>query len=132
VTADHAALRNMRRYVDALLAGDWATVGDTLSDEHRFEDRRSGLRVTLDKAGNIEQARVIADIGVTAIDLELVEARDERVALIRQTYSGADTDFDVALLVAGQVDDDGRMLTFVCFDENDLEAARAELDVLAR
>jgi hypothetical protein len=129
---DHAVLQNMRRYIDALLAGDWDALADAVSDEHRLEDRRLGMKVTLDKAGNIEQARVIAELAVErnlAIDLDIIETRGERLALVRQVYRASD--FTICLLVVMGVDENGRTPVFIVFDEADLDAARAELDALA-
>jgi hypothetical protein len=128
---DHPALRNMRRYVDALLAGHWDVLADAVSDEHRFEDRRLGMKLRLDKAGNIEQARVIAQLAMEsdlAIDLELIESRGESLALIRQVYRASD--FLICVLVVIEVDENGRTPLFIVFDEADLDAARAELDAL--
>jgi hypothetical protein len=129
---DHAVLLNMRRYVTALVAGDWDALADAVADEHLLEDRRLGMKVTLDKAGNIEQARVIADLAVDrdlTIDLDVIETRGERLALIRQVYRAED--FVIPVLVVMEVDDNGRTPLFIVFDEDDLAAARAELEALA-
>jgi hypothetical protein len=129
---DHAVLLNMRRYVSALVAGDWEALADAVADEHRLEDRRLGMKVTLDKAGNIEQARVIADLAVDkdlTVDLDVVETRGERLALVRQVYRAED--FVISVLVVMEVDDSGRTPLFIAFDEDNLDAARAELDALA-
>jgi hypothetical protein len=121
----------MRRYNDALLARDWDTLADALAAEHRFEDRRLGMKVTLDRAGNIQQAQVMADLAEgreISVDLELIEVRGERLALVRQVYR--DSDYAVPLLVVIEVDEDGRTPVFIVFDEDAMDAARSQLEAM--
>ena len=121
-------LVTMRRYVDALLAGDWEALAGTLADDHVFEDRRLAMGNTLDKAGNIAQAQVLAELGKDQpfeVDLDVIETRGDRSALVRQVYRSGD--YAIRLLAVIQVNDAGRTTTFTVFDEDDVNAARAEL-----
>jgi hypothetical protein len=127
--ADHMALRYLRRATDAILAHDWDALAGCQSERFRMEDRRSGLRSSFDRAESIETGRIMADLGVTKIDVDLVETQGESAALFRITNHAAD--FTVETLSAVRVDDEGRGLTFIMFDEDELDAARAELTVLA-
>lgn len=130
---EHPVLENMRRYLDAMTAGDMSVLTELVSDDHRWEDRRTGMRMVLDKQGNLQQARVMADHAKEhglEVDLDLVEARGDRIALIRQVHRTAG--YVIPLLVVMQVDADGRASVFVVFDEDDLSGAGAELDALER
>lgn len=125
---DNLATATIRRWVDALVAGDWNALADTLAESHRLEDRRLGLKGTLDKAGNKKQAQVIRDLGVLAVDVDFLETRGERFALVRQTYRASD--FSVTILGVCEVDATGRVLTFINLDEDDLDGAHAALVAL--
>src|SRR5688500_11731138 len=112
-------MSSMRRYVDAVITRDWTALADVLADDHRFEDRRVGMKSTLDKVGNIEQARVIADLGASSdqsIDFSIIETRGEHHALVRQVYRGFD--FAVPILAVIELDAEGRSLIFIVFDED--------------
>ena len=131
MSGEHLAMAIMRRYVDAILTRDWKALADTIAEDHRFEDRRLGMKSTLDKAGNIEQARVMADLGAgsdESIDFSIVETRGERHALVRQVYRASG--YAVPFLAVIELDADGRSLNFIVFDESDVEGARAELEAM--
>src|SRR5688572_29510359 len=116
MSGEHLAMVSMRRYVDAILTRDWKALADVLAADHHFEDRRVGMRFTLDKAGNVEQARVMADLGTgsdLAIDFSIIETRGEHHALVRQVYRAFD--FAVSILAAIELDADGRSLIFIVF-----------------
>jgi hypothetical protein len=63
-----------------------------------------------------------------SVDLELIEVRGERLALVRQVYR--DSDYAIPLLVVIEVDEDGRTPVFIIFDEDDMDAARSQLEVM--
>lgn len=128
----YPVVATVRRWVDALVAGDWDALADTLAADHRFEDRRLGMKSTLDKAGSIQQARVIADLGRAQqfqVDLDIIEVRGDRLALVRQVYRSSS--YEVSVLAVTEVDDSGLTRVFIVFDEDDLRAARAELEALS-
>ena len=118
----------VRRWVDALVAGDWTALAETIAEEHRLEDRRLGMKGVLDKAGNIKQAQVIRALGDLVVDVDFLETRGDRFALVRQTYRASE--FEVTILGVCEVDDAGRVVAFINLDEDDLDAARATLDAL--
>ncbi len=122
----------MRRWLDAVLAGDWDTLADTIAEDHRFEDRRLGMKIALDKAGNIEQARVMGDLAKEwnfDVDLDVIETRGDRVGLVRQTYHSSD--YLVSVLALMRLDENDLNAVFILFDEDDLGGAQAELEALA-
>jgi len=118
-----------RKGLAAVVAGDMAAWADLLTDDFRFEDRRMGLQSTLDKKANIEQLSYVVEVGVEETELEVVETRGESVALYRMTLHASG--FVIAMLGLNVVTDDGRLRVAVLFDEDELDAARAELDALA-
>jgi hypothetical protein len=125
-------VQTMRRFDDALLARDWAALADVLDEKLVFDDRRTGLQSTFDKAQTIELSRIIADLGMSAIESDLIETHGESLAMYRMTLRGSEADYEVALLGVTQIGSDGRALRVAFFDENALDDARAQFDALAR
>jgi hypothetical protein len=117
----------MRRAADALVARDFEGYKDALAEEFRYEDRRKGLQSAHGKREDLEQARVIADFGLESYDMEVLETRGDLAALYRQTWHLAG--FEVVILLVGLADAEGRGLAAIMFDEEELDAARAELEV---
>lgn len=109
-----------------MLARDWSAFANNLSDAFRGEDRRLGLGFSFGKAEAIEQARTVMDQGVQALDVEVVESRGDRHALMRVT--GHVADFVVPSLVVVEVDAEGRVLASVSFDSEDVEGPSRELE----
>ena len=127
----------MRRYVEALLDGDWDALAGTLAEDHVLDDRRVGMRSTFDKAGSVEQARVLAALATDQqtyggadepfrIDVDFIETRGERLALVRQVYRAAG--LAVAILGVMEVNANAQTVAFIAFDEDNLDAARTELE----
>ncbi len=87
------------------------------------------MRSTHGKRESVENARVVMELGLEQIDSDVLDTRCDRTALFRQTWRG--TGFEVAFLQVVTVDDDGRWLALALFDEDDLEAARSELEAQA-
>ncbi len=125
-------MATMQRWVDALLDEDWTALAETVADDHRFEDRRLGMKSVLDKAGSIVQAQVIAELGKEMpfnVELDVVETRGDRLALIRQSYRSSD--YVISFLAVAEVDDNGLNKVFIVFDDEDLAGALTELDDMA-
>ena len=59
----------------------------------------------------------------------MIETRGERFVLSRRMFYA--NDFMAPLLLVTAIDEDERQLVGILFDEDDLDAARAELDALA-
>jgi hypothetical protein len=127
--SEQRAIQYVRRSADTILARDWGAYADCQAEAFRFEDRRTGLQTSHGKAENIEMARVMADLGVDKIDIDVIETRGEHFALCRITNHV--DEYVVTTLSVFGVDDDGRGLVFIVFDDDDADAARAELDALA-
>ena len=126
MSTENSAVRVMRRAADALVARDFEGYADELAEQSRYEDHRKGLQSTYGKREAVEQARVIADFGLERYDMEVLETRGDRAALYRQTWHLAG--FEVAILLVGRVDAEGKAVAAIMFDEGDLDAARAELE----
>jgi hypothetical protein len=129
MTTQNLAIAFLRRSARATVERDWAAVADSMAEHFRMEDRRSGLRTILDRAEVIAMTRVMGDLGVDGIDVQDLEVRGDHVALCRVTNDAQD--FSVCTLCVAMTGDDGRALALVVFEEDALDAARAELDVLA-
>ncbi len=121
------AVAGLRHGTDAWLSGDMATYADVLADEFSFEDRRSGLQLTLGKREAIEQARATAELQWERADTEVLETRGDNSALCRQTWHVEG--FEAVFLVVLRVDASGKTLVSIVFEDEDLDAARAELEV---
>ncbi len=126
MSCEPLVIRAARRSLDALIGGDIDVYADTLAEDYRFEDRRLGLKSSHDKQTNIDQARVAADLGLEAAELEIIEVRGDRHALFRLTFTASD--FTLPMFCVQEVDADGRLLVGVMMDEDALDDARAELN----
>jgi hypothetical protein len=127
--ADNLATRYIRRSAAAVLDRNWAAVADCMAEDFHMEDHRSGLRSTLDKAETVAMTRVMGDLGVDAIDVEVLETRDDYVALCRITNHV--DEFTVCTLSIAKAGNDERALALIVFDEDALDRALAQLDLLA-
>ena len=133
MTEDLLVVRAVHAWVAALLARDWETMTASLTDDHRMEDRRIGFNSVLDKEGSVLQAQVIAQLAEDQpnwVDVEIIETRGEHHALLRQTYRTES--IEVAVLAVMKVDGTGRTSDFIAFDDDAIDAARAELETLSQ
>ncbi len=127
MSAENSAVRVMRRTADALVAGDIQGYADELAEDFFYEDHRKGLQsTTRGKREYLEHTRVIADLGLERYELEVLETRGDHTALYRQTWKVGG--FEVVILLVGRVDAGGKAVAAMTFDEEDLDAARAELE----
>jgi hypothetical protein len=129
VKSENLAVQQVRRAAEAILARDWEVAADSYAAGLLMDDRRAGLKSTLDRAEAIAMVRVMGDLGVDAIEIEVVDVRGDHVALCR--IANHVQDFTVTTLSVAKADENGRLITFVMFDDDELEAALAELDALA-
>lgn len=129
MTVDNLATRYLRRSAAAVVDRNWNTVAECLAENFRLEDRRAVLQSTLDKGETLTMTRVMGDLGVNAIDVEVMDARGEYVALCRITNHV--DDYTVCTLSVAKAGDDERALVLIVFDEDALDAASAQLDLLA-
>ena len=129
MTADNLATRYLRRSAAATVDRNWAVVADCMAEDFHLEDRRTGLRSTLDKSETVAMTRVMGDLGVDAIDVEVLDTRNSHVALCRITNHV--DDFNVCTLCIAKAGDDERALVLIVLDEDALDGALAQLDLLA-
>ena len=129
--AENRVIAVLRRYTAAAFARDWDALAETLADSYRMEDRRTGLKNTYDKAGDMERAKVTADVGFDDLMVEAVEARGEGCALLRAKLSAKAADYAIESLLVVRVDTNDRMAEAFLFEAEDLESARAQLAMIA-
>jgi class 3 adenylate cyclase/ketosteroid isomerase-like protein len=125
----NTATRTMERFAAAADARDWETLASLLAPEFRYEDRRSGLRDSGDRAKMLESVRVAASSG-TRTSVEILATAGERLALRRLGFFARDGDqilFEVDTIQLDEVDGEGRYVSNVSFDPGDRGAAAAEL-----
>ena len=103
-----------------------------LANDLLVEDRRRGLRREGNgPAAELAELRAIADLGVRNMTSDVLAARGARLALVRTLYTGRDTRpeaFDTEVIRVAEIDCDERLLAYVVFDTDDIDAAFAELD----
>ncbi len=129
---ENAASRADDRF-NTLFAGKrWDDIGTLLTDDIRVEDRRRGLRRDgNDRATELAELRAIADLGVKDMASDVLAIRGERLALVRTLYAGQDKRpeaFHTEVLRIAEIDADERIVAYVAFDLDDVDAAIAELD----
>jgi hypothetical protein len=128
---ENRAVATLRRYIDAAFARDWDSLADILADAYRMEDRRTGLKNSYDKAGDVERSRATVDVGFDHAVVDIVELRGEDCALLRGSLRATEADYAVETLLVVRVDDDERLIETYLFEGDELEAARAQFDSMA-
>lgn len=129
----NAASREHDRFINYYAAGDWDGLALTMADDFSADDRRRlvgmGLQSGRDTA--VSNARVTSDLGVRTSTQTVVAIRGERLALMRARFWGRDhrpDAFYIEVLHLVEIDARQRIVTFVAFDLDDLDAAIALLD----
>nr|WP_142386791.1 hypothetical protein [Mycobacterium sp. QGD 101] len=113
---------------------DWDAMAEMLADDSSNDDRRpivgSGFRSGRD--AQIDDARAIADMGITTVTSTAIATRGRRLVLRRTRFSGQDRQSEAALLNEildlVEIDDDERIASVVMFDPDDIDAAFEELE----
>jgi DNA-binding SARP family transcriptional activator len=128
---ENAASRVADRALGYFATRDWEAIGQVLADDHYSDDRRrvvnAGLRHGRD--AEIENWRAAAEVGFTNLTQTVVATRGGRLVLAHLEASGSDpTAIRGEFLVVTEIDADERIVAFVVFEFDDLEAASAELD----
>jgi DNA-binding SARP family transcriptional activator len=129
---ENAASRLYERFKVCYAARDWSTVSEMLADDILSEDRRhpinSGVRQGRDAL--IAELSALAEVGID-LTTEVVATRGERLVLSRIRTAGRDQgpdgfgSVDLDVLELGV---DGRFVARIVFNEDDFDAAIAELD----
>lgn len=129
---DNTATRIWARLADAFHRRDEDAFFDLTAPNGQFDDRRVGLRVSLD--GSMRRTAVQAMFEFPKswrMQVEHVAVRGSRLSLSRQIYRDFDeTDRPITLevLTVTECSDDNLVHTFALFDPDNFDAAYAELD----
>lgn len=125
----NAASRAAERFRTFFVRRDWDALKVLLTDESLVEDRRQVVSSPLLRGRDDEIANLqaMADIGVTTVSSAVIAVRGERLALSRTQFSGAD-DFHADVLDVVEIDNEGRLVGYVCLDPDDFDAAFQELE----
>jgi len=132
VPLENAASRGEHHFNALFADRRWDEIAALLADDIQVEERRRGIRrESSDRAKEMEEIRVIADLGVKSMTSETLAIRGERLVLSRTRFSGRDQRpdaFHTELFRVAEMDDDERLAAVVTFDLDDFEAAFEELD----
>jgi hypothetical protein len=127
----NAAVRMSARGYELSQAGQWDAVAEMLSEDAVAEDRRSGIRTVVSGRDAMLRALHALFDGGVRVRHEVIAIRGERLALARQHFSGSGRSqgsYEATTLEVVEMADDGRSRGVVHFDEDDVDAAMAELD----
>jgi class 3 adenylate cyclase/ketosteroid isomerase-like protein len=123
----NAATGAARRISHAIVAGDRTALVSMLAPGIVIEDRRPMFRTMMvgrdDVIANMANVR---NIGVSAIDVDVVATRGERLALMRDLYRGRDGEVEDLYVI--ELGDDGACISGCHFAPTDADAAFDELD----
>jgi class 3 adenylate cyclase/ketosteroid isomerase-like protein/tetratricopeptide (TPR) repeat protein len=127
---ENVATRTAMRYSHTLYAKDWDALGQLMTEDSVWDDRRPGLRsVVRGREARLENTKAIVAIGVTRAEYTPIALRGDRLALARNVLRGdADSIFEAEVLMVTEVDDQGRVTATVVLDVGDVDAAFDELD----
>ena len=127
------ASRVAERFGAHIQASDWAAVAELIADGFSLDDRRrvvnAGIRYGRD--AQIEDLRVVTDVGFTNLRSVLIATRGSRLALAHSHHSGHDPRpdaFQNDSLNLVEIDAGERIAAIVVYDVDDFDAAIAELD----
>jgi class 3 adenylate cyclase len=130
---ENAASR-AERHLNALFADRrWDEIAALLADNVRVEERRRGFsrRESTDRAQLMAEVHVVGDLGVKTITSDPVAIRGQRLVLSRVRFSGRDLRPDAyrtEVFRLAEIDNDGRVVSFMTFEIDDLDTAFEELD----
>ena len=131
---ENAATRIWARATDAVNRRDVDELLALTSADHRFEDRRKGLRDIFE--GPVRGQKAVRALFETTpsswrLEVEPIAIRGSRLSLTRACYrdtDDADRPIAVELLQITEVSDDDLMHDTLNFDPDDIDAAFEELD----
>jgi hypothetical protein len=127
----NAASATAAPVIAAIVTHDWQRFAQLFADDFRMSDRRRVVQLELDRDQYVAFTREVANWGTGRAESELLATRGERLALTRLVYefSGGDVGpSEIAFLILTEVDERGRIVAYVRWDMEDLDAAYAELD----
>ncbi len=100
-----ADLDRHRRFYDLALAGRFDDIAALTTPDYVLEDRRAGVAHRIEgRDALIERLHVVQRLGLRSVDVEVIAARGERLALLRVRYLG---DFENEVFTVYGTDDQG-------------------------
>ena len=122
-----------QRFLACFAARDWAAIAGLLTEDTATDDRRPllGVGARCAKDAVIADWRATAEVGVKNISATVIATRGQCLALCRYRFSGHDQRpeaYHTDVLGILEIDTAQRISASVMLDENDIEAAIAELD----
>ncbi|MFZ0715838.1 BTAD domain-containing putative transcriptional regulator [Mycobacterium sp.] len=130
---ENAASRVGDRFLAHYVASEWDAMAEMLADNHFTDDRRRvvGAGVRRGREAQIADFRTLAGLFARTVTLTTVASRGERLVLRRARFSdnahGPEA-FVTESLTIGEIDADERIVAFVTFDVDDIDAAFQELE----
>jgi hypothetical protein len=127
----NAATATVDPVIACMIAHDWQGFEQLFAEDFRMSDRRRVVQLELDRDGYVAFTREVADGRTIRADSQVVATRGDRLALTRPAFEFADADVgpsEIAFLILTEVNDRGRIVAYVRFDLEDLDAAYAELE----
>ena len=129
---ENAASRVDKRFQACFAAQDWDVMAKMLSDGFSIEDRRRVVNMGNSQGRDAElTVHAYATVGTQNVKSTVIATRAQRLALTHYRFSGSDQQpdaFRLEMLAVVEIDADERMAAVVVFDNDDIDAAIAELD----
>ena len=128
---ENAASRVNARFLACVTARDWDAIASILADDFCSDDRRrvTGAGTRRGRDAEIENMRVVADLGAARFTVEVIATRGDRLVLTRTRISfDQQQGFLADVLGLVETDLDGRIAGVILLDLEDIEAALEELD----
>ena len=127
----NAATATADPVIACMVAHDWQRFEQLFAQNFRMSDRRRVVQLELDRDQYVAFTREVANGRSLRGDSQVLATRGDRLALNRSTFVFMDTDVgpsEIAFLILTEVDARGRIVAYVRWDLDDLDAACAELD----
>ena len=127
----NAATGTADSVIACMVAHDWQRFEQLFAQNFRMSDRRRVVQLELDRDQYVAFTREVANGRTLRGDSQVLATRGDRLALNRSTFVFMDTDVgpsEIAFLILTEVDARGRIVAYVRWDLDDLDAACAELD----
>jgi DNA-binding SARP family transcriptional activator len=121
------------RFLACFAAREWDDMPQILGDIFSYDDRRRLVGSGVRDGGNAHLAdmRASADLWTADVTPAIMATRGERLVLAHLCFPGRDQGseaFVTDVLAIVEINVDERMVAFVTFDVDDIDAALAELD----
>ena len=127
----NAATASAEPVIRCMIAHDWEGFRLLFAEDFHMSDRRRVVQLELDRDPYVAFTREVADGRTIRNRWELVATRGDRLALTRSFFEFTDADVgpsEIAFLLLTEVETRGRIVSYVRWDVDDLDAAYAELD----